>query len=352
MQYKSKEQPQALALKIVFKIAEHKASQADILRMPSNLLNDLEKIVYLNLTEHDVNDTLESFNEGCFYARMINNHKEFHHQKLISQLAIATKLAHHLRRYRCILKLLKKLMLWRLLLLEDANLLDLINKNILPKESKKISDKLQELIHERHAVLKQMQQRQWIILNSRHTQIKRLIQAIREQREIPLLAGMTYANQIKFIKSYFLLKEKAATESTLLKEKMAWVTLQQVKVLGDNTSNLQVNTHISDEQCMTKLQDFENDERVRGALEEHLAVVIEQTQLLEEDKQALAEIEEELSRVLGAANQEEFALSDTEKTLLESIETTELASILTELNFDSQVVPQWRKKPTHSLQKT
>ncbi|MGE3320150.1 MAG: hypothetical protein AB7I18_12730 [Candidatus Berkiella sp.] len=359
MQYKGKEQTHDAALKIVFKISEQKASQADILRTPSNLLSDLEKVVCFDPIEHDKNENLEednqkiNLNNGCFFARVINNHKESHCQKRLMQYYVAVKLLHHVKSYRRIQKIIKTLMLLRLLLWDDDKHLQEKDKRKLTKQNQGGANELQNLIHQRHASLKLIQQRQWIILNSRHTHIKRVMQALKKTGNIPLLVGMTYENQVKFLNGYFSLKEREVSKLPHIKEKMAWVTLQQVKVLGDNTGNLQVNTQVSDDYCLVKLQDFENDEAVKKPLEDHLAIVIEQTQLLHEDKKALADIDKQLNDILDTMNsQEEISLSDSEKALLESIDMTEFEAALADLDIDIDCIvdAQSDNKPTLNLQ--
>lgn len=335
MLYQSKQQKQNALLKIVFKISEQKASQADILRIPCNMLNDLEKVFYEDSIEHEVNANLEEFNKGCFFARIINNDKELRRQQWVVEKDVAKRLVQYIKVYRRIVKLLKMLNLWRLAQKDDANLLDENNKLKIPKQSRDKIDELLELIHQHHAILKVIQQRQWIIQQSRYTQVKRVMQAQNKQRAIPLLVGMTNANQLKFIKGYFFLKEKEVMGSSQLNDQMTWLTLQQVKVLGDDTGNLQVNTHLSDEHCLTKLRDFENDERVKQPLVQHLTMVIEQTQLIREDKKRLVDIKKQFSETLENADEQLDDLSDREKELLEDLDIAEFAAVLDDLGIDS-----------------
>lgn len=353
MRFKGKEQMQD-ALKRVFKISERKVSQADILRMATHLLNDLEIAFHFEDLDYK-NEDLERFNQitnlnnGCFFARLINKHKESSRQKMVVQHYVELKIVHLIRAYRRIQKLLKFLILLRWLLLDDDVLLIERSKGKLIKPSHSLGNELQDLIRERHAIIKIIQQRQWVILNSRRVHLKLAIQSLKKGRTLALLAGMTNENQLKFLEGYFSLKEQDIIITPQLNEKMAWVTLQQAKSLGDSTGNCQINTRMSDEHCLAKLRDFENDERVKEPLEDHLAVVIEQSQLLNKDKHALAEIEDQLTNLLDSVdNKNDIILSDEEKALLENIDVTEFQEILTDLNIDA-VVDAHKPNPPKAL---
>lgn len=341
MQGRSKEKLQTLVLHTIFKISEKDISQADILRIASNLLNDIEKVYVYNNAEYE--EDIEVFNEkgnicnSQFFEKQRILELQRIQKKHLAEKSLALVVNKCLKAYHRYCRALKILRNMKLVLLDESAIKKpAILKKVLP-DTQILLKELDSLLRYKKNIFKSIEEKQFVILASRKCQMKMAIQLVRLQQEyrVDFFKGMSLQNQIKFIEEYFKIKEKELVDTTKiemtlqhvletsakkgqadttimsgyelnklkpditkLNDKTAHIrvqTLARIKQLGSKTGNYHVNTLVSDDKCLVNCQSFEHHPIMKEPLEMHLAVVKEQTVLIEKEKQQLFNINQELN---------------------------------------------------------
>ncbi len=341
MRGQSKEKLQAVVLQTVFKISEKDISQADILRMACNLLSDLDKVYIFNNADYE--EEIEAFNEekhvcnSQFFAKQRANKLQQVQKNDLALKAYVAALHKQVKAYRRFYRTLRILKHIRLMLNEETIIATPIPLSKRKNETKLLLNEFYHLIRYRRNIIKSIEERQFIILASRKYQIQRAIQfmSLQQQYGVDFFKGMSLQMQKQFIKRYFKIKERELIKKTQIEKAIYDVlennakqaqtenilvnsyelnktkpnikhlqakttqnqvqTLSRLKQLGKKTGNLHVNEKVSDVECLEKCRIFENHPSIKEPLQTHLALVKEQTVLIENEKRQLLKINQDLN---------------------------------------------------------